>query len=780
MSTEAPCVLYSVSVRELCEFTAKAGDLDLRFTPAPTALEGINGHYKVTSRRGAGYERERVLTETFELLRVRGRADGYRAEPPEIEEIKTHRGAVERIPDNHRALHWAQLKMYGAMLCQERELPQVRLTLVYFDVVRERETPTGAVFAADELRAFFEDHCRRFLAWALQQRAHRLRRNAAMDQLRFPYAKFHAGQRSLAEAVYRTARDGGRLMAQAPTGIGKTLGTLFPALKACARGDIDRVFYLTAKTSGRRLALDAMEQLLPSAPERPLRLLELTAREKACEHPDKACHGGSCPLAKGFYDRLSDARAAAMQVAQLDQAALRRIAHTHAVCPYYLSQEMARWCDLIVGDVNYYFDLSALLHALSVANGWKVALLVDEAHNLLDRGRGMYTAELDQQALLRIRPLAPRPLKRALDLLNREWNRVHVDQQIEYQVYEQLPERFLDALGKFASAVTDLLSEQPDSIAPELQAFYFDCLHWRALADLFAAHSLFDVSLSDTRSAKPRSRLCLRNVVPAPFLSERLRLAHSAVLFSATLMPAGFYRQMLGLPEPTLELDVASPFAAAQLDVRVVSRVSTRYADRAESVAPIADLIAQQYRQMPGNYLAFLSSFDYLQNVATQFAAAHTDIPHWSQTRAMPELQRGAFLERFAEGGRGIGFAVLGGAFAEGIDLRGDRLIGAFVATLGLPQFNAVNEQFRARLDHLFGAQFGYDYTYLYPGLQKVVQATGRVIRTPQDRGTIFLIDDRYTQTRIRRLLPAWWGVRNAALPSPRAARASPPVTNRL
>lgn len=775
MSAEAPSILYSVSVRELCEFTAKAGDLDLRFTPAPTALEGINGHYKVTSRRGPGYERERALTETFELLRVRGRADGYRADPPEIEEIKTHRGAVERIPENHRALHWAQLKMYGAMLCQERDLPEVRLTLVYFDVVRERETPISDVFAASELRAFFEDHCRRFLAWALQQRAHRLRRNAALSTLQFPFPDFHAGQRTLAEATYRAGRDGGTLMAQAPTGIGKTLGTLFPMLKACARGEIDRVFYLTAKTSGRRLAVDALEQLQPAAAARPLRLLELVAREKACEHPDKACHGGSCPLARGFYDRLADARADALQVPQLNQAAVREIARTHAVCPYYLSQELARWSDVIVGDVNYYFDLSALLHALSVANGWKVALLVDEAHNLLDRGRGMYTAELDQHSLARVRTLAPRALKCPLDALNREWMRVHADQEIEYQVYPHLPERFLDALGKLTSAITDHLSEEPDSLPPELQTFYFECLHWRALADFFAPHSIFDVSLPgaspSTMARKPRSRLCLRNVVPAPFLSERLQLAQSAVLFSATLAPSSFYQQMLGLPESAIELDVASPFTADQLDVRVVSRVSTRFAQRDLSVAPIVELMARQYRQAPGNYLAFLSSFEYLQNIAAHLAAMHPDIPIWQQTRGMPESARNAFLDRFEETGQGIGFAVLGGAFAEGIDLRGNRLIGAFVATLGLPQINPINEQFKARLDELFGPQFGYDYTYLYPGLQKVVQATGRVIRTREDRGTIHLIDDRYARASVRRLLPAWWRVRSES----QQLDASPP-----
>ena len=763
MTTDAPSIRYGVSVRELCAFTAKTGDLDLRFTPAPTAVEGMRGHAKVQARRGPGYESERLLSETFEILLIRGRADGYWPDRQELEEIKTHRGSVERIPQNHRALHWAQLKLYGAMLCAEQNLSEVRLSLVYFDVIKEKETRLSEVHSAISLRLCFEDHARRFLDWALQQSAHRLQRNAALKTLVFPFADLHAGQRSLAEATYRRARDGGVLLAQAPTGIGKTLGTLFPALKACALGEIDRVFFLTAKTSGRKLALDATEQLQVSTPERPLRVLELVAREKACEHPDKACHGGSCPLAKGFFDRLPAARAAAMQVSRLDQSSVRCLALAHGICPYYLSQELARWSDVVVGDVNYFFDLSALLQSLTIANGWKVSLLVDEAHNLLDRARGMYSAELDQNRLARVRKLAPKALKRSLDALNRVWNQVHQEQDADYQVYGQIPPRLLDVLGKLTSAVTDYLSDEPDGMPPELQTFYFDCLHWRGLADDFAAHSLFDITLNHI--PKTRSQLCIRNVVPAPFLSERLKLAHSAVLFSATLTPSSFYREMLGLPDESAELDVPSPFNAEQLSVRVVSRISTRFSDRAASIDPIVALMAEQYARLPGNYLAFLSSFDYLQAVSSRFHAQHPDVPMWTQTRAMPEAARQSFLDQFLPQGRGIGFAVLGGAFAEGIDLPGSRLIGAFVATLGLPQLNAVNEEFRKRLDQLFGERRGYDYTYLFPGLLKVVQATGRVIRTTEDRGVVFLIDDRYERRAIRALLPRWWKVRTEPAP---------------
>ena len=760
---------YTVSVRELCAFTAKQGDLDLRFTPAPTALEGIAGHGKVASRRGALYEREIPLTGQFGSLRIRGRADGYHPDRNELEEIKTHRGAIERVPANHRALHWAQLKIYGALLCRMRKLEEIRLSLVYFDIVKERESVLTEVHTAEALDAFHDDHCARFLAWAEQQTEHRLQRTQQLGGLRFPHPDFHPGQRLLAEAVYRTGRDGLRLMAQAPTGIGKTVGTLFPLMKACAAGTIDRGFFLTAKSSGRQLALDALEKIQRDVTLRPLRVLEMTARDKACVNPDKACHGDSCPLAKGFYDRLPAARAAAITCATLDQTQVREVALAHSVCPYYLSQELARWSDVVVGDYNYYFDSSALLHSLSVANEWKTAVLVDEAHNLLERGRAMYSAEFDQRQLAAVRAGAPPALKAPLDRLNREWNRLHRDQEQDYQVYERPPQAFIDTLGKLTTALNEHFGEQPPGADTSLQTFYFACLNFRALADSFAAHSIFDITLGRAgRNGKAYSTLCLRNIVPAPFLGPRIENLHSLVMFSATLSPSSFYRDMLGLPDTTKTLDVPSPFSRDQLSVQVVDRVSTRYRDRTQSRAPIVELMARQYAQRPGNYLAFFSSFEYLDEVADLFCASHPQVPTWRQSRGMRETDRNAFLQRFEVDGSGIGFAVLGGAFAEGVDLPGSRLIGAFVATLGLPQFNPVNEQMRQRMEQLFGQ--GYEYAYLYPGLQKVVQAAGRVIRTLTDRGVLILIDDRYAQGSVRDLLPSWWHLQRA----PRVARPQP------
>ena len=746
---------YSVAVRALCEFTAKVGDLDLRFTPSPSAQEGIVGHRTVASRRNAHYQNEVALEGEYQQLKVRGRADGYDPDSNRLEEVKTYRGDLAAQPANHRQLHWAQVKVYGWLMCQKLGLSEIDLALVYFDIVGEGETLLNQRFDAPDLEQFFKQQCALFLDWARQEMQHRAARNAGAQSLAFPHADFRTGQRTLAESVYKAVCTGRCLMAQAPTGIGKTIGTIFPQLKALAPQQLDKVFFLTAKTPGRKLALDAAQVLYDSSPELSLRVLELVARDKACEHLDKACHGDSCPLAKGFYDRLPAARQAASQVRLLDQRSLRNVALAHQVCPYYLSQEMARWSDLIVADYNYYFDFGAMLFGLAQLNQWQVSVLVDEAHNLVERARSMYSASLDQYSLKTVRDSAPEALKKPLQRLNREWNALHKDQLAPYQAYAAKPDKLLQALSLCTSAMGDYFNDHPDALTGDLQAFYFDALQWAKVAELFNEHFIFDITKRSFTAKRSSSTLCLRNVVPAEFIRPRLTAARSSVLFSATLSPRHYYADLLGLPADTAWVDVESPFKAEQLQVSIVERISTRFVHRQASLEPIVALIAQQFAAQPGNYLAFFSSFDYLQQVAQLLAERHPQIALWLQSRGMAEAERQAFLDQFTPHSQGIGFAVLGGAFGEGIDLPGARLIGAFIATLGLPQLNPVNEQMKLRMGAIFGA--GYDYTYLYPGIQKVVQAAGRVIRSQQDRGVVMLIDDRFGEQRVRQLLPKWW-----------------------
>jgi Rad3-related DNA helicase len=799
---------YEVAVRTLCEFTAKRGNLDMRFTPSPSAIEGMAGHRTIAARRGTSFQTEVTLAGDHGLLRVRGRADGYDPESNRLEEFKTYRGDLNRMPENHRALHWAQLRIYGWLLCKQKNLPQVKLALVYFDVGTERETLFEEEQSASELEQHFAAHCEAFVSWAESETAHRLLRDEALRDLRFPFADFHGGQRELSRAIYKRVRSGGALLAQAPTGIGKTVGTLFPALKAMGwanapgtvspagadrRGaasdanlgsvartqpsapahangrdaasaavdsasttgkaaPLDKVFYLVAKTSQRRLALDALRRFQPL----PLRVVELVARGKSCENPGMPCDGAVCPLARGFYDRLPAARAEATTVAFLDQEAVRQVALRHQICPYYLGQELARWSDVVVGDYNYYFDRSAMLFGWTITHEWRVCLLVDEAHNLIERARTMYTSELDFNMLTEVQHLLPG----AFEPVRRIWSDINAAQQDAHQIYDEPPEALITALNKLVSILVDYLSTHAGQ-NEALQEFFFAALSFARLAADYDSSTLYEVS----KAGPTQSVLCLRNLVPARFLAPRFTGAQSAVLFSATLAPHEFFRDILGLPSTCGYLDVQSPFQPEQLAVKLVRSISTRFKDRTRSLAPIADLLARQYATQPGNYLAFLSSFDYLQRVAELVAARYPEIPTWQQRAGMSEPEREAFLARFVPEGAGVGFAVLGGAFAEGVDLPGSRLIGAFVATLGLPQVNAVNEEMQRRMETRFGS--GYEYTYLYPGIQKVVQAAGRVIRTTTDRGVLYLIDDRFTHSKVRQLLPQWWNVDPVISPRP-------------
>jgi Rad3-related DNA helicase len=356
----------------------------------------------------------------------------------------------------------------------------------------------------------------------------------------------------------------------------------------------------------------------------------------------------------------------------------------------------------------------------------------------------------------------------------RAWRALAGVQRETYQAYPAIPASITAALQRLIAGLAEHLAAAPDAgpaagpaaepahgpadeTAPAeggLLQFYFAALHFNRMAEAFGRHSLFDISLG------PDEVLCVRNVIPAPFLAPRFAASATNVLFSATLAPPAFYRELLGLPADAAWTEIGAPFSADQLVVRVKRGISTRYLDRASSVDPIVAVIAGQYRLQPGNYLAFFSSFDYLRQVLARFRAHCPGIAAFAQEPRMRADAREEFLARFTAGNRGIGFAVLGGAFAEGIDLPGECLIGAFIATLGLPQINPVNAEFARRMHESFGT--GYEYAYLYPGLQKVVQAAGRVIRTPSDRGTVYLMDDRFTRGDVRALLPKWWRVEHA------------------
>jgi DNA excision repair protein ERCC-2 len=387
-------------------------------------------------------------------------------------------------------------------------------------------------------------------------------------------------------------------------------------------------------------------------------------------------------------------------------------------------------------------------------------VLVDEAHNLYSRACSMYSADLTHAETAAVRPHVPARVRARLDDLLDQWQQLAGTDppgpaDAAWRLLERLPEAWLRAVQKFNSAVGEHLQEHPAEAPAAWLPFYFRTLGFAQLADAFGDHSLCEW---DAQDAMP-GRLVLRNIEPGPFIAPRIRGADALVLFSATLHPPAYYTDLLGLPEDTWAMDIPCPFRPEQLSVRVVP-ISTRRDDRAASLDTLVGVLAGQFARHSGNYLAYFSSFDYLDMALAALHQRYPEIPVWAQQRQMAEADRQAFLRQFDEAGRGIGFAVLGGAFGEGVDLPGRRLIGAFIATLGLPQFDPVNAAICERMQTRFGR--GHDYTYVYPGIQKVVQAAGRVIRTDADTGCVVLLDARYRERRYRSLLPGWWGLGDA------------------
>ncbi|MDT0635180.1 ATP-dependent DNA helicase [Spectribacter hydrogenoxidans] len=755
-ATYAPA--FSASVRAFCAFVARRGDLDHRFTPSPTAAQGMAGHAAVARRRPGDYHTEVPITGIINGLRLSGRIDGVAASPLAIEEIKTFRGRYDRIPENHRALHRAQLETYGALYCREHRLTRIELRLVYYDVDHRQEHVEPWLADADALEAALIEQADCYLKWADAQADHVRRRNAALRDLTFPHAQPTVGQAQLMTAVDTAIREQTDLLAQAPTGVGKTLGTLYPALAALGNGQLDRLLYLTAKTSAQQEAVKALDSLAVDERPLPLRRLVLAARDRACEHPDKACHGQSCPLARGFFDRLPAARQAAAEHHELTPLRLKTIAAAHRVCPYYLGQEMAHWSDVVIGDYHYYFDQSALLHALTREYRWRVAVLVDEAHNLIDRARTMYSAALDQAELRAAAAGLPGAVRPALQALDRALSTLEpsVEDNINADT-RALPTQVSQTLTSTAAAITAYLAHDPDGADQALLEICFAVLALLRLTEAFGPHSFCDITRTERQQGLFRenlTRVAIDNVVPGPHLAPRLNSAVSVIAFSATLSPVSFYQRMLGFEPDVPVCDAPSAFRREQLQVRHVTDIPTAPAMRRASAAPIAALIGRVARRRPGNYLVCFSSFAYLRTVADTFERDCPEVSCCRQTPAMSDRDRRRLLAAFEPSAQQVVFAVLGGVFSEGIDLPGDRLVGAFIVTLGLPAFDDRNQRTARRIETLMGAGEGYRFTYLYPGLRKVVQAAGRVIRSTRDEGSVWLIDPRWRNPDIQCLMP--------------------------
>lgn len=759
-----------LSVRELVEFVLRCGSIDSRFSGFDRMNEGSRIHRKLQKAAGDAYEAEVSFKAQRTIDGVRytleGRADGVIAEQDggfTIDEIKTTAAPAELLTTDFNPLHWAQAKCYGAFLCERGGLPGAGVQITYYQIDTDEIIRHRRAFTAAELEDFLKDTLRRYAPWARMAAQWRGTRNASLRALRFPFPAYRPGQYEMARAVYRTIAGGGRLFCAAPTGIGKTMSTLFPALKAMGEEKGERIFYLTAKTITRQAAEEALARLRQNTAdsETPLRLkaVTLTAKDKICPLAERNCTPQGCPRADGYYNRVNDALYEFLSARDIfTRADIEAFAEERRLCPFEFSLDLTNWCDCIVCDYNYLFDPVVSLKRF-FAEGGDFIFLVDEAHNLVDRSREMYSASLHKSAVYGVKKAlgkAHRRLSAALTKTNREFialrRRCEEAETRALTLPKGVPELEKQLVRLCAACEGWLEEHREGELHTEVLALYFDVRFFLRIAEEYDEKYTALVFASG-------SEVCVRLLCldAAPFLEDSLALGRAGILFSATLTPAEYFIRTLGGGEKAKAIGLRSPFAPERLFLAAADTVSTKYADRERTREAVCRLIGAAVNAKAGNYLVFLPSYQYLRDVSDEFAMIYPEIPLAVQESGMDEAAREAFLAQFSaqQTKTLVGFCVLGGIFAEGIDLVGDRLIGSIIVGVGLPQIGPEQDALRDYYEATLGE--GFAYAYQYPGMNKVLQAAGRVIRTETDRGLVLLIDSRYRTARYRRLFPPHW-----------------------
>ncbi len=756
---------HIVSVRGLVEFVLQAGDITPGgFQRRDRAQLGMQGHKRVQRSRPEGYESEVEIAYQVEgadpPLEVRGRIDGVYAceEPVILEEIKTTTLSLELVNEQHNPLHWAQAQCYAFIYARQRQLNEIDIHLTYYHLDSREEKTFARRCTLAELEAFFSSLIDPYLDWHRKLLARQSRRDRSIQQLAFPYDEYRPSQREMAVAVYKAIRANDRLYIQSPTGVGKTIAALFPAVKALGQGLAAKIFYLTAKTSGRLAAEKALDDMDTAGLH--LKSVTLTAKEKICFCPPVNCDPEICVFARDYFSKVKRALEEIDQRQAFTRPVIEEIARQYQICPFEFSLDLALWVDCIICDYNYVFDPRVYLHRFFDLSIEPYIFLVDEAHNLPDRARSMYSAELDKKTVLNLqRTLKPRlpALAKKLSAINKMMLEIRKACQAEGRqalVEREPPEALLKAVREFSQEAENwLVLNQAAEFRQELLEFYFLCSNYLRTAEYFNASYVSYFERQGQAGLKAKL-FCLD---PAPMLAAPLERSQSAVFFSATLLPLDYFMQLLTGAANHPRRIFQSPFPVENASLLIHNGISTKFAQRADSYAAIASAIEAVCSARVGNYLVFFPSYAYLNAVLELLKERLPERQLLVQDRGMAEADRETFLAQFSPGNPEtlVGLAVMGGIFGEGIDLVGERLIGAVVVGVGVPQVCLENDLIKEYFDRQNGS--GFAYAYQYPGFNRVLQATGRVIRAEADRGIIVLIDERFTHDRYRRLFPNHW-----------------------
>ncbi len=766
--------IIKLSVHDLIDFSLLSGDLGTGFFSASRAVEGTRGHQAVrkailsTLPEDTSYSAEVPVTFIAEgkhtILEISGRIDGVIESPSGtvIHEIKTTQIHPDLIEIDHNPHHWSQAKCYAYMYSFRHKLNRLEIKLTYYCL----ENRTGKSFTEEydfnRLEEFFLPLSESFLEWQDILNEWRDLRDNSIGKLSFPYPFFRKEQGKFMDSVSNCIRTGSLLFAQAPTGTGKTIAALYPAVKSLGEGSVSRIFYLTAKTTTRAIA----EKALNDMRQKGLRLksVTITAKEKICFNDVFSCDAASCKYAVNYYGKVKNAVKDAFVYERLDGNLIGNIAVRHEVCPFELSLDLSLWCDAIICDYNYLFDPRVYLKRFFMNRKGDYCFLVDEAHNLVDRARDMYSAEIGKRQVLELKRAAKAELPelyvyveelyRHLLQISKELDNGNEETgHTQIQVRKEPPLE----LGKLASRLTEyaekLLSKGlPVTFLEQFLEIYFTLVSFTKLLEFYDDRY---VTYYEKTSRDLKIKLfCLD---PSRLLKEAMNKGKASILFSATLSPVEYFARMLGGDETAGTIVLPSPFLKENLCVFIDDTVTTRYKSRYLTYDTIAESILAAVSCKTGNYMVFFPSFEYLREVYFRFQGIQTGIRTLYQTPGMSEAARQEFLDEFEYPGETslVGFAVLGGVFGEGIDLAGDRLSGAIIVGVGLPLLSNEKNIIRQYFDEQ--ACCGFEYAYLYPGMNRVLQAAGRVIRSETDRGVIVLLDERYANHAYRDLLPPEW-----------------------
>ena len=756
---------FRISVRSLVEFLLHSGDIDGGkggMADKEAMQLGSRIHRKIQGSMGAGYRPEvslkaEIVKETFTLF-VEGRADGIleqdgRITVDEIKGVYRSLDAMEK-PD---LLHLAQAKCYAAIYGSEQKLDVISVQMTYCNLETEEIRRFVQEFSVKELKSWFDELTEQYCKWCEMQVKWKTCRQESIHACVFPFP-YREGQKQLAAAVYRTIAHRKKLFIQAPTGVGKTISTVFPTVKAVGENLGEKIFYLTAKTVTRTVAEEAFSVLKGKGLR--YKVLTLTAKEKICPLEEVKCNPIECPYAKGHYDRVNEAVFEMLNETEVfDREAIWKQSEKWKVCPYEMTLDLSMWVDAVICDYNYVFDPNVYLKRFFGENiSGKYLFLIDEAHNLVERGREMYSASICLEDTIQIRKFI-KPYSQKL------WKKLGkvVSQLKELQngcdswkVQENagvLPISLLSVQGE----MDQLLEEPPtQEVTDGILDFYFTVRDFLNISELVDENYVVYTAFGEDG----RFYMKLFCVNPAGNLQKCLDKGISTVFFSATLLPLKYYSRMLSTRKENFGMYVESPFEQKNRCLLICRDVSSRYTRRGyEEYRKIAEYIARMSWQKKGNYMAFFPSYKLMDDVWQVYQEEFSSgwVRCICQHASMTELEREEFLEEFTEETEEtlVGFCVMGGIFSEGIDLIGDRLIGAAVVGTGLPQVNCEREILKGYYDEK-GEQ-GFDYAYQYPGMNKVLQAAGRVIRTASDRGIIGLLDERFLRSDYRQLFPREW-----------------------